>query len=92
MELGLFEEFGELHPVADLIEPPGLVVRMAPQTRGLVAAAYKEESTSANSSVCMQEHPPVHSHQDCYLHISTKALSTRLFLRGSAEDVMADMG
>lgn len=51
MKLGLLKQLGELDPMADLVEPPGLVVRMAPETGGLVTTAYKQYISNYMSSV-----------------------------------------
>jgi len=46
VELGLLKQFGELNPVIDISEAPGLVVGVTPEAGRLVAAAWGSVSNS----------------------------------------------
>jgi hypothetical protein len=70
VELGLLQQLGQLYPVGNLIEAPGFIVRMLPKARRLVATACMAESGEELKGT---------GDRSRNLHISTKALSTRLF-------------
>lgn len=40
MELGPLEQLGQLNPVVEVIEAPGLILGVLPQARGLMATAH----------------------------------------------------
>jgi hypothetical protein len=70
VELGGFEQLGQLDPVVHVVEAPGLVVGVVPEAGRLVAATYFILSIYHFNVLLMRI--------ACSLHISTKALRIRL--------------
>jgi len=72
VKLGLLEQLGKLYPMFELVEAPGLVIGMPPETGGLMSAAWLRVEILL---ACKELIYPGH-----HLHISTKALTMRRFL------------
>jgi len=68
MEVAIFEQLGQIGPVLHRIEIGRLIIRVAPETRTLVARAYYQSVYA------------VTVYQWRHIHVSTKAFKISFFL------------